>query len=60
MKRRTTVDITIAVRVWLEPHDDQPRSRLMVIGEEVELTARGVDEIERALGALVSRFIVPK
>ena len=59
MNDRTTVDITIVVRVWLEPHDDAPRSRLMVIGEGEELTARGVEEIERALGSLVSRFIVP-
>ena len=59
MKHHTTVDFTIVVRVWLEPHDDEPRSRLMVIGEREELTARGVEEIERALGSLVSRFIVP-
>jgi len=59
VKRRSTVDITIVVRVWLEPHDDQPRSRLLVVGEEAETTARGVEEIERAVGALVDRYLVP-
>jgi hypothetical protein len=59
VKRRATVDITIVVRVWLEPHDDEPRSRMIVVGEDEELTARGVDEIERALRSLIDRFIVP-
>lgn len=59
VKRRSTVDITIVVRVWLEPDDDEARSRLIVIGEEEELTARGVGQIERAVGSLVRRFIGP-
>lgn len=32
---------------------------MIVVGEDEELTARGVDEIERALRSLIDRFIVP-
>lgn len=58
MERCATVDITIVVRVWMEPHDDHPRARLAVVGEPEELTARGVDDIERALGSMIDRFVI--
>ena len=52
----TTVDMTIVVRVWREPHDREVRSRLVVVGSDEAVTARGVSEIERALRSLIARF----
>ena len=58
VQRRTTADHTIVVRVWLEPHDDEPRARLVDLGRNREVTARGFDDIERAFDSMVRQLLV--
>lgn len=65
MQRRATADHTIVVRVWFEPHDDEPRARLFVIGPDSqgsadggdERTERGVPAIERAVCSMLEQLI---
>jgi hypothetical protein len=46
------------VRVWVEPHDDEPRARLVDLGRNREVTARGFDDIERAFDSMVRQLLV--
>jgi hypothetical protein len=55
---RRTGDHTIVVRVWVEPHDDEPRARLVDLGRNREVTARGFDDIERAFDSMVRQLLV--
>jgi hypothetical protein len=65
VQRRATADHTIVVRVWFEPHDDEPRARLFVVGSNAERgperveerTARGLTEIERAMRSTLEQLI---
>jgi hypothetical protein len=44
------------VRVWIEPHDDEPRARLVEVGLERDHIARGIDEIERAFDSILRQL----
>jgi hypothetical protein len=46
------------VRVWIEPHDDEPRARLVDLGRNREVTAHGFDEIEQAFDSMVQQLLV--
>jgi hypothetical protein len=57
VQRRATADYTIVVRVWFEPHDDEPRARLFVVGPNQDEFVDGVGErtdehIEHGLTAI--------
>lgn len=58
VQRWTTGDHTIVVRVWIEPHDDEPRARLVDLGRNREVTAHGFDEIEQAFDSMVQQLLV--
>lgn len=59
VQRRTTVDHTIVVRTWVEPHDPTPRARLSAIGLHRDVTAYGLAEIERYFVEMLRDIVAP-
>ena len=60
VQHRTTVDHTIVVRAWVEPHDPTPRARLIAVGRDREVLAYGQSEIVSAFSALLRELVAPE